>query len=168
MPDGLSTRVVGKHMVQFISRRFTNLGSGKSPRRRKITRSAEPLPSRTGREPGTFAFRVIQPLGGTAKSKFIHVNNFFFQPIALTYSWQLDGEMREQDLLRALPLLLRGRHFVGLQFPLAEVRNGVNDNPWYAAAKVHNLQRYSTNRKSERLSLFNQPHVARNSLNRSR
>jgi hypothetical protein len=56
-----------------------------------------------------------------------------------TYCWELDGEVREENLLRALPLLSSGRDLGRLQLPLAEVRDGVDDDPWYTAAEVHQL-----------------------------
>jgi hypothetical protein len=61
-----------------------------------------------------------------------------------TYCGRLDGEVREEDLLRALPLL-RGRgDLVRLELPLAEVGDGVDDDPGDAAAEVDDL----TERKS--------------------
>ena len=56
-----------------------------------------------------------------------------------TYSGQLDGEVTEQNLSGAFPLLSRSRDFVWLQLPLAEVRNSVDDDPWDATTKVYNL-----------------------------
>lgn len=47
--------------------------------------------------------------------------------------------MREENELSALPLLLRGRDFVRLQFPSPEVRNRVDDDPRNAASEVDNL-----------------------------
>lgn len=57
-----------------------------------------------------------------------------------TYHRQFDHEMREQNLLRAFPLLLRRRDLVGLQLPLPEERDRVHDDPGDAAPKVHNLK----------------------------
>jgi hypothetical protein len=57
--------------------------------------------------------------------------------------------MREENLLGAFPLLLSGRDLVRLQFPLPEVRNGVDYNPRYAPTKVHNLQRSRQNEEIE-------------------
>jgi len=56
-----------------------------------------------------------------------------------TYSRKLDGEVREQNLLSAGPLLFRCGDFGGLELPLAEVRHSVNDNPRDTTPKVHNL-----------------------------
>jgi len=47
--------------------------------------------------------------------------------------------MREKDLLRTSPLLSSSRYLVGLKLPLAEIRNRVDDDPWDAASKVHDL-----------------------------
>ena len=57
-----------------------------------------------------------------------------------TYHGELNHEVREQDLLGALPLLRRGRDFVGLQLPPVEVRDGVDDDPWDAPAEVDDLE----------------------------
>ena len=56
-----------------------------------------------------------------------------------TYQRQLNREMGEKHLLRACPLLSSSRYLVGLELPLVEVRNGVDDDPWDAASKVHDL-----------------------------
>ena len=46
-----------------------------------------------------------------------------------TYDRELYYEVREEDLLGALPLLLRCRNLVGLQFPLPEVGYWVDEDP---------------------------------------
>ena len=46
-----------------------------------------------------------------------------------TYNRELYYEVREEDLLHALPLLLRRRNLVGLQFPLPEVGYWVDEDP---------------------------------------
>ena len=46
----------------------------------------------------------------------------------------------EQDELGAFPLFSDGGNFGRLQLPLSEIRDGVDDHPWDAAAEVHNLQ----------------------------
>lgn len=56
-----------------------------------------------------------------------------------TYRRQLDGKVTKQNLPGAFPLLGGRRDFARLQLPLAEVRNGVDDNPWDATTKVNNL-----------------------------
>ena len=48
--------------------------------------------------------------------------------------------MGEQDKLGAFPLFSDGGNFARLQLPLAEVWDGVDYDPWDAAAEVHNLQ----------------------------
>lgn len=52
--------------------------------------------------------------------------------------------MREQDLLGAFPLFLRCRNLRRLQFPLAEIWHGVDDDPWDATAEVHDLETRQT------------------------
>jgi hypothetical protein len=51
----------------------------------------------------------------------------------------LDGEVGKEDSLGTLPLLLWCGHLVGLQLPLAEVGEGVNDNPRYATTEIDGL-----------------------------
>jgi hypothetical protein len=55
----------------------------------------------------------------------------------------LDGEVGEEDLFGALPLLLRSRDFTRLELPPPEVRDGVDDDPGDATTKVDDLTRYS-------------------------
>jgi hypothetical protein len=50
------------------------------------------------------------------------------------------GEMREQYELGAMPLVLGRWDFCRLEFPLPEVWDGVDDDPWYAPTKVHQLE----------------------------
>lgn len=57
-----------------------------------------------------------------------------------TYRRQLDSEMREEDLLRTIPLLFCGGDLVGLELPLPEIGNSVDDNPRYTSAKVDDLR----------------------------
>lgn len=52
--------------------------------------------------------------------------------------------MREQDLLRTFPLFLRCRNLCGLQLPLAEIWHSVDDDPWDATTKVHDLETRQT------------------------
>jgi hypothetical protein len=56
------------------------------------------------------------------------------------YGGPLDGEVGKEDSLGTLPLLLWCGHLVGLQLPLAEVGEGVNDNPRYATTEIDGLQ----------------------------
>lgn len=60
--------------------------------------------------------------------------------------------MREQDLFRAVPLFFRGRHLVGLQFPLSKVGNSIDDDPGYTASKIHNLRNHEHTKCREKLS----------------
>ena len=86
-----------------------------------------------------------------------------------TYDRELNHEVREQDLLRALPLLLRRRDLVGLQLPLPEVRDRVDDNPWYAATEVDDLRGTSSNRRTSNAATEHDiPREARNLQARSR
>lgn len=55
------------------------------------------------------------------------------------YSGPLNGEMGKEDPLGTLPLFLSCRHLGGLQFPLAEVWDGINYNPRYAPTEVDGL-----------------------------
>lgn len=48
--------------------------------------------------------------------------------------------MRVENLFGAFPLLLWGWDLVGLELPLAEVRNSIDDNPGNATAKVDKLR----------------------------
>ena len=59
---------------------------------------------------------------------------------------ELDGEMAEQDLLRARPLFGGRRDLVGLKLPLAEVGHGIDDDPWDSATEVHDLRARSVSR----------------------
>ena len=43
-------------------------------------------------------------------------------------------------MFRARPLLSSGGHLVGLQFPLAEVRHRVDDDPWDATSEINDLE----------------------------
>ena len=56
--------------------------------------------------------------------------------------------MGHQHKLRALPLLLRRRDLRGLKFPLTEVWHRVDDYPWYASSKVHELMEDETHHTS--------------------
>lgn len=48
--------------------------------------------------------------------------------------------MREEDLLGTIPLLFCGGNLVGLELPLPEIGNSVDDNPRYTSAKVDDLR----------------------------
>jgi hypothetical protein len=52
---------------------------------------------------------------------------------------ELDGKVREEDELCAVPLLLGGRDLARLQLPLVEVGDAVDDDEGEAAAKVDDL-----------------------------
>jgi len=54
-------------------------------------------------------------------------------------SREFNGEVGEQDTLGTFPLLGGGRNLCGLEFPLPEVGNPVDDDPGNAATKVNNL-----------------------------
>ncbi len=56
------------------------------------------------------------------------------------YGGPLDGEVGKEDPLGTLPLLLWCGHLVGLQLPLAEVGDCINDNPRYATTEIDGLQ----------------------------
>jgi hypothetical protein len=47
--------------------------------------------------------------------------------------------MGEKHLLGACPLLSSSRYFIGLELPLVEIRNRVDDDPRDAASKVDDL-----------------------------
>ena len=53
---------------------------------------------------------------------------------------QLDGEVAEEHLLSAGPLLTGSRDLVWLELPPAEVGHCVDDNPWDCPAEVYNLR----------------------------
>ena len=55
------------------------------------------------------------------------------------YGRPLNGEVGKEDTLCALPLLLWRRYFVGLQLPLAKVRDCINDNPRYTTTEIDGL-----------------------------
>jgi hypothetical protein len=80
----------------------------------------------------------LQP-GGTSKSGDPTSAGGRGSWTTATYCRGLNGEVREQDLLGALPLLPWRRDFVRLELPLAEVRDGIDDDPRDAAAKVDKL-----------------------------
>lgn len=52
------------------------------------------------------------------------------QPKRHAYGWSLNREVGEEDALGTLPLLLRCRDLSRLQFPLAEIWDRVDDDPW--------------------------------------
>jgi hypothetical protein len=56
--------------------------------------------------------------------------------------------MREQHHFRTLPLLLGSRNLVRLKFPLTEIRNSVDDNPWNGTPKVYKLETLSKSSRS--------------------
>jgi hypothetical protein len=56
-----------------------------------------------------------------------------------TYGWSLHSKVGKKNALRTFPLLLWCRDLRRLQFPLAEVWNCVNDDPWYAATEINGL-----------------------------
>ena len=56
-----------------------------------------------------------------------------------TYHGQLDHEVREEDLLGTLPLLLCCWDLVRLKLPFPEVWDLVDDDPWHATSEVDNL-----------------------------
>ena len=56
-----------------------------------------------------------------------------------TYKGKFDSEMCIQHELRASPLFFCCRDFAGLKFPLAEIRNSVNNNPGHATSEIDNL-----------------------------
>lgn len=53
--------------------------------------------------------------------------------------WELDGEVREEDELGAVPLLLDGRDLVGLDLVFVEVGDAVDDYPGEGTAEVNEL-----------------------------
>lgn len=53
--------------------------------------------------------------------------------------WQLDGEVREENVLGALPLLFKSRHLLVLQLVLAHRWHGVNDDPRNGTSEVNDL-----------------------------
>ena len=65
-----------------------------------------------------------------------------------TNSRQLNREMGEKNLFRALPLLRRGRNLVRLEFPPFKVWYGVDDDPRNAASKVNNLEKVNQYEKA--------------------
>lgn len=81
-----------------------------------------------------------------------------------TYRGELDGEVREEDLLGALPLLLRSGHLCRLELPLAEIGDGVDNDPWDATPKVdelHVCQRLATDTKCATYLVKQEAHQAR-------
>lgn len=53
--------------------------------------------------------------------------------------WELDGEVGEEDKFRAVPLLLYGWDFVGLDLVFVEVGHAVDDYPGEGTAEVDEL-----------------------------
>lgn len=53
--------------------------------------------------------------------------------------WELDGEVGEEDEFRAVPLLLYGGDFVGLDLVFVEVGDAVDDYPGEGTAEVDEL-----------------------------
>lgn len=58
-----------------------------------------------------------------------------------TYLGKFNSEMGEQDSLGALPHLGVCRLLLGLEFPLTEVGDSIDDHPGDAATKVDDLRK---------------------------
>ena len=88
---------------------------------------------------GRSAYQAFLPWDGTTRSGVSFSVHSTRQIGDGTDSGQLNGKVGEKDLLSTLPLLLRSRNFVGLEFPLLKVRNSVDDDPRNTAPKVYKL-----------------------------
>lgn len=67
----------------------------------------------------------------------------------------LHSEVGKENALRTFPLLLWCRDLRRLQFPLAEVWDCINDDPWYAATEINGLMQEEGGKASRNYGVTN-------------
>lgn len=117
----------------------TNRNSGTCPRRKRRMRVGGAWLSTTGKAPARCSCQRTQRRGGRGKSFGNRDEQSTKTDQRHAYGWPLNGKVRKEDSPGTLPLLLWCRHLAGLQLPLAEVWDCINDDPRYAATEIHGL-----------------------------
>lgn len=85
-----------------------------------------------------------------------------------SYRGEFNREVREEHLLRAFPLLCGSGDLSRLELPLAEIWNGVDDDPGNAASKVYNLAERDSECHGHTIVSQERPHLMQQEAHKSR